>query len=254
MKIFLLILLDFVFITSVKPQSVNAIVKIFSQEEYKKFFPIETQIALFTPTTDYVCILPTNEKDTILQREVNEYYKNSFIKKFPTIPNQICRIITDKEALHTDLSQVNIHAFGTIEGNLWITQFINKEKDFPIKIYKDSVVANKRYIGNDFFVTALWYNPTNFKHSVTVYIPQKIECAKSVERRNSAQFTIWQNGKKVGNSNYFLRGQNWYFSDVNDTMLVFRDVNHNMRINLDKIDAFYYRYPTTKQLESCLIK
>jgi hypothetical protein len=253
MRILLFILFGPVLILNANSQSVNQRFKPISQEDYMQYFPIESQIALFTPTTDYVCILPTNEKDTALQTEVNEIYKETFIKNYPTVPFQITKVITDKEALNEDLSNLNIHAFGTLDGNLWIEQFMKKAKDFPIKITGDSILADKIYRGNDYVVTALWYNPDNVKHSVTLYIPQNLECAKAAIQRNTFQYTIWQKGNKVIDSYYQLRDGCWHFSGIQDSLLIFRDVNHRMDFRSEKIDQFNYRFPTKKQVSTCLI-
>jgi hypothetical protein len=254
MKTIVLIFCVVTILSNARSQSIGGGNKTLSQEEYKKYFPVETQLALFVPSTDFVCILPTNEKDSGLQKEVNEYYKQTFIKNYPIIPNQVSKVITDKEALYEDLSKINVHAFGTIEGNLWIRQFIEKAKDFPIKIFEDSIIAGKTYHGNDYVVTALWYNPVNPKYSVSLYIPQNLEYAKSAINRNSFQYTIWQKGKKVIDSYFQLRDNRWHFSDLKDTMLTFRDVNHVMPTNnLEKIDRYYYRFPTLEQLNTCLI-
>ncbi|HET6555691.1 MAG TPA: hypothetical protein VFG54_00160 [Prolixibacteraceae bacterium] len=253
MRNILLLILLIAGIISAKSQTNDQGFIALTQEEYKQYFPIETQIAMFVPTTDFVCILPTNEKDTALQNEVNEFYKQTFIKNFPTIPNQVARVITDKEALKEDLSQLNIHAFGTVKGNLWISQFMKNAKDFPVKITSDSVIADSTYLGNDYMVTALWVNPANYKHSLTLYIPQHLQCAKSAYRNNSFQYTIWQKGEKVKDSYYHLRDGRWQFADQKDSMLVFRDVNHLRENNLEVIDRHRYRFPTEKQLSACPI-
>lgn len=253
MKTIFSIFIGFLIISNANSQSISGEYKIISQDDYSLYFPIETQIALFTPTTDYVCILPTNERDSILQKEVNLYYKDEFIKNLPTLPFQISKVITDKEALHEDLSNINIHAFGTVTGNLWIAEFMKKAKDFPIKINEDTIIADKIYYGNEFMVTALWYNPENFKHSVTLYIPQNLKCATSAKRRNTLQYAIWENGKSIVNSYYHLREGNWQFSDEKDTMLIFRDVNHWEQDNREKINDNYYRFPTKNQLSTCKI-
>ena len=253
-KILIFIFFGLTIFLNAKSQSVNQRFRPISQEDYKQYFPIESQIALFTPTTDYVCILPTNEMDSILQIEVNEFYKGTFIQNYPTVPYQITKVISDKEALNEDLSNVNIHAFGTLEGNLWIAQFMEKAKDFPIKITGDSIVADRIYRGNDYVVTALWYNPDNFKHSVTLYIPQNLKCAKSAIRRNTFQYTIWQKGDKVIDSYYHLRDGCWHFSSIKDSLLIFRDVNHLMVDNLEKIDRNNYRFPTIEQVLTCPIE
>lgn len=252
-NISLFIILSFA-ITQVKAQPIGQGFKTLTQEQYRQYFPIETQIAMFVPTTDFVCILPTNEKDTALQKEVNEYYKEKIIKKLPTVPNQIDRVITDKEALKEDLSNINIHAFGTVEGNLWISQFIRNAKDFPVKITPDSIVAEETYAGNDYMLTALWVNPYNCKYSLTLYIPQNLEYAKSAYRDNSMQYTIWQKGQKVKDSYYHLRNDKWQFSKHEDSLLVFRNVNHLIEENnYEKIDRFYFRFPSEKQLSTCPI-
>ncbi|HLN73649.1 MAG: hypothetical protein ACM3O8_00190 [Methylococcaceae bacterium] len=254
MKNVLLFLLLLIGTSVAYAQPTEQALKTLTQEQYRQYFPIETQIAMFVPTTDFVCILPTHEKDTALQKEVNEYYNEKIIKKLPTVPNQIARIITDKEALKEDLSNLNIHAFGTVEGNLWISQFMKNAKDFPVKITSDSIVAEETYVGNDYMVTALWVNPSNYKHSLTLYIPQNLQCAKSAYRDNSNQYTIWQKGKKVKDACFHLRNGKWIFSDQRDSMLEFRNVNHLMEENnVGKIDRFHYRYPTENQLSTCPI-
>ncbi|MBN2613761.1 MAG: hypothetical protein JXB00_19545 [Bacteroidales bacterium] len=224
-----------------------------SNTDYKLYFPVETQIALFCPTTDYVCILPTHEEDTVLQKEINEFYKRQLIDRFPTIPGQVKRIITDIEALNEVLSDVNIHAFGTIDGNLWISDFMRKNQEFPVKITKDSITAEKSYIGSDYSVTALWYNPFNPKHSLTLYIPQNLNTAKSFKRQNTLQYAIFKNGEIVKNAYYIFRDNHWNFYERLDTMLVFRDVNHLIPNNYETIADFYCRYPTLKQLKTCHI-
>jgi hypothetical protein len=110
MKILLPILLSFLIIKSLNSQNVNQRVNTLTQDQYREYFPLSTQITQFYPTTDFVCILPTNETNKDLQLEVNEFYKNSYIKLLPTISNQISRVITDKQALREDLSNINIYA------------------------------------------------------------------------------------------------------------------------------------------------
>lgn len=255
MKILFQIILSFTFINSLISQNVDNDEKKLTQDQYQQYFPREPQISHFTPTTDFICILPTNELDKNLQSEVNEYYKSSFIDRLPTTPNQIKRVITDKEALLEDLSNVNIYAFGTINGNLWISNFLEKIENFPIKITNDSIVAEKTYKGSNYLVTALWYNPNNFKHSVFLYIPQYLESAK-IDRfiLTLPQYSIWQNGKQIQSMHhYFLKNNRWHFSERRDTTLDFRDVNSLYHNPSDKIDRFHFRYPSIEQLSNCKI-
>lgn len=225
-----------------------------SQETYKKYFPLESQSAKFMPTTDYVCIMPSNETDKKLLGEMVEHFKKKVISKLPAIPNQVCKVVTDKDALKMDLSGVNIYAFGSVEGNLWISDFMEKTKNFPIKISQDSIVADKSYVGNSLLLKALWCNPYDPQYSLVLYIPQKLDAARSVKYMNTSQYTIWKN-KKIINSNgsYHFRDNKWYFSDKEDTLLWFRS-RYNRKPNPLLLDKFFLeRYPEEKHLEDCKI-
>ena len=256
MKIIVCTLLNLFIIITLQSQSVNNGVKTLTQEQYIKYFPVDWDCTMFVPTTDYVCILPTNEINKDLQKEVNEFYRQAFIKYLPAgiIPNQISKVITDKQALREDLSNVNIHAYGTVKGNLWISKFMGKAKDFPIKIFDDSIVADKVYRGNDYFVSALWYNPDNYKQSVTLDMPQHIEYAKFEKIGITPQYSIWQKEKEIINGYYYLKNNQWYFSGSRDTILDYRDLDHQQKIPFDQIDEFHYRYPTLEQLKNCPIR
>lgn len=256
MKFTTFLVLCFIIINSLHSQNTQRNVKTLTQEQYRLYFPIETQLSQFIPTTDYVCILPSNETNKELQAEVNEFYKNSFIRLLPTIPNQVSRVITDKQALQEDLSNINIYAFGTVKGNLWISEFIEKAKDFPIKITNDSIIAGDVYRGTDFIVTALWYNPVNYKHSVFLYVPQQLEVAQKFKKINLPQLSIWQDGKQIPCMNFYnLRNNHWSVSGQRDTMLDFRSArNNNLYPNpFVEIERFYYRYPSLAELSICRI-
>jgi len=256
MKNLVLVLLNLFIIINLQSQPISQKIKTLTQEQYKEYFPVDMDCAQFVPTTDYVCILPTNEKNEDLQKKVNEFYRQTFIKSLPTIaiPNQISKVITDEQAMREDLSNVNIHAFGTVKGNLWIAQFMKKAKDFPIKIYDDSIIADKIYHGNDYFVLALWYNPDNYKHAVTLHIPQQIEYAKFDKNGITPQYSIWQRETQITSSHYYhLKNNQWYFSENRDTILDYRDIDHQQNNHFGQISQFNYRYPTLEQLKTCLI-
>lgn len=227
----------------------------FTEDSYLKFFPLGTGLARYTPTTDFVCILPTNEDNKELQSEVNEFYINSYIKSFPTIPNQIGRVITDKEALREDLSNINICAFGTVNGNLWISNFLKKVKDFPIKITSDSIIAEKTFKGNDYTVTALWYNPSNFKHSVFLFVPQKLESTKNIRSIiGLPQYSIWQGGRQINSyHSYIFKNNQWHFSPKRDSLLDLRDAKSTNQNLLERISRGYYRYPGLDLISDCKI-
>ena len=111
--------------------------------------------------------MTTNEINDTLQDKANLFYQNKILKHlaFPSIKY---RLIYDTTALKEDLSNVNIWAFVTMKGNLWTSKFLEKAKDFPIKITDTSIVAKYIYKGKNQILSAIWYNPDNCKHAVAL--------------------------------------------------------------------------------------
>jgi hypothetical protein len=254
MKTPLFLIMCFLFVYHLHSQDLPKGHETITQAQYIQSFPIETQMSQFIPTTDYICILPSNEVDTGLQKVINTFYRNSFINYLPTVPNQTSRVISDKQALTEDLSHINIYAFGTVRGNLWTTKFMEKSGDFPIKITDDSIVAEKVYRGRNLILTSLWYNPENYKHSLFLFIPQNLECARDFKKENLFQYSVWQNGKQLPGFHHFtLRNNQWNFSNTHDSLLTFRDVNHAYVNPFKEIDRFHFRYPSSEQLNNCRI-
>jgi hypothetical protein len=253
-----LLVLILILITSFLPltsQIIHSSEKKFTLDNYLEYFPASTSLSKYTPTTDYVCILPTNENNKDLQSTVNEFYRNQYINHFPTVPYQISRVISDKQALQEDLSNINIYAFGTVNGNLWISKFLEQTKDFPIKITADSIVAEKTFKSNNYIVTALWYNPGNFKHSVFLFVPQSLESYQGVKNFiQLPQYSIWQNGKQIFSyHSYIFKDNKWFFSPIRDTLLDLRDEKVQDLNRLEKIDPHYYRFPDQDQINTCKI-
>ncbi|NJK86790.1 MAG: hypothetical protein HC906_13260 [Bacteroidales bacterium] len=173
------------------------------------------------------------------------------------IPADTLIIYTDVEALDKDLSDFNICVFGTVKGNLWLSDFINKTKDFPIEINKDFIVADKKYIGDDHFLYSVWYNPFNPKHSLYLYIPQKIENATFGKREQYLQFNIWnQEGSLTQNNYYKFEKDIWKFDGNRDTSLVMlkKSSQNTQLIKLEtKTGEKYFKTPSKEIVYNCQI-
>jgi hypothetical protein len=255
MKIHLFIILNLFLILNLRSQIDNSEFKTISSEQYHKYFPIDFDAALFLPSNDVVYILPTNEMDSIKQEEINKFYKEELIQFYNNLPSQKSRILTDKEALNTDLSDVNIYSFGTAKGNLWTAKFIARAKDFPIKIYNDSIVTDTVYRGNNFILNALWYNPDNYKYSVILYTPQDLNYAKNTRFDKSVHFWIYKNENVIPSSYFYkLVNNKWIFTKTRDTTLI-KDCDRDNKPNehFTRINSDFFKYPSLEQLNSCLI-
>jgi len=228
-----------------------------SQKQYFKYFPMAFDMGKVYPNTNSVIILPTNESDSTIQAEMNEFYKSEFVDKLYTIPPDTLIIITDKEALTRDLSNTNIYAFGTKDGNLWTSWFLNKSKTFPIKIEDDSIVADIVYYGNEHVVNSLWFNPYNPKHVLFFHIPQQRGFTKNCITHSPGQIAIWKNKKNICKNPYYrLENNTWVFDRIIDTTLsqyIESEEIGKERYKFDRIGPHFYKYPQYNQVKNCLI-
>lgn len=263
MKSLSIVLLSFLIVGLTYSQEATNGIKTLTQEQYEKYFPIDIQDARVYPSNDIVYIMPTNEKDKELQKKVIEYYRRTFIEGALDVPGR-SRIITDTEALKEDLANSNIRTFGTAKGNLWTARFLEKAKDFPIKIYDDSIVADQVYRGNNYVLTAVWYNPDNYKYRVVLIVPQQLEYARYPWGRELARFCVFQNEKDVTKCRaYKLENNHWVFPVEQKGISHRKDTVMEQRIQQAQVknDHFeliekmplLYRYPTLQQLSTCLV-
>lgn len=246
MKKSILLTLFIVFVFTASSQQQSKIQKSLTKEDYKSYFMSDIQavnIGVNFPQSDtiqLVCILPTQEKNKDLMKAANDYYTN-YIKSFYQYLKFIkCKIITDKEALQTDLSDCSIRTFGTKEGNLWTKWFLSQMTDFPLKIYNDSVVADRCYPGKTFHVYAAWFNPFNIKHGVILNIPQNIEHFEFPKGRDLTQFQIFEGDEKISKTYYYhLIEGNWTISDKRDKLLEYKiEVGNNLGAQRIKLLTF----------------
>lgn len=223
-----------------------------SENNYKRYFPLGIQEALFLPAVDMVYILPTNEKNKKLQKQEVSYFIDKITKEQYGIVKFKSRIVTDKEALKMDLSNVNIRTMGTLEGNLWTKQYLFNNKDFPIKIYKDSIVTDTVYKGNDYLISALWFNPLNYKHSVVYTIPQDQKNYKFNFGYDIYQYLIYKNGvSKPVKESFYCQIKGSQFLPFHDSQLL-NDFINKKTINLKTLSGPICKYPELKDLDSCL--
>lgn len=230
--ILLLVFLGFVVNSQEQYKQQNTI----TLEQYKQYFMTDVQDVNIginfkaSDTITVVCILPTNESDEATMRKANGYFTDYIKDIYSRRKSRTYKIVTDKEALNMDLSDCSIRSFGTKEGNLWTKWFLSTISDFPLKIYTDSVVADKCYEGKDYHVMAVWFNPFNIKHGVILNVSQDVENYDFPEGRNLSQFKIFKGDENIAQSYYYhLKEKSWIISAKRDDLLEYKiEVGNNL--------------------------
>ncbi len=134
------------------------------EDFYKNPFkgPIN-QVYINAPSIIY--IIPTNEFAKDIESDIHDYVekmRDRFIAS--------AAILTDIEALDSDLSQNNIIAYGTIKGNLWIKKNFESLADF---IKPDKIITDRVHEGENLRFISTFPNPENFEKGVILYIAQQ---------------------------------------------------------------------------------
>lgn len=242
-----ILLMLFIFIVfAASSQQQSKFQKSLTKEDYKNYFMTDIQAVnlginfpLFD-TIQLVCILPTQETNKDLMKVANDYYTNYINSFYPNLKYIKYKIVTDKEALQTDLSDCSIRTFGTKSGNLWTKWFLSQMTDFPLKIYNDSVVADRCYPGNTLHVYAVWFNPFNIKQGVILNILQNIEHFEFPTGRDVTQFQIFDGDDNISKTYYYhLIEGNWTISDKRDKLLEYKiDVGNDLGAQRMKVPAY----------------
>ena len=112
-----------------------------------------------------ILILPTNEKDSDIQKDIHKFVRQIQRRFYPQSP-----VITDAEAIKRDLSGNSLILYGTMSGNLWLKENVPK---FPFTIEANRIVADKVYQGTDLRFISAWPNPQNPKRGILIYTAQQ---------------------------------------------------------------------------------
>lgn len=154
---------------------------------------------------DLVLIIPTNE--------ANEEEQDYLVKYVEAIRDQFyidTQLTKDTDALEMDLSNSIVIAYGTMEGNLWLSEHMSS---FPFKIYEDRIVADKIYEGTDLSYITAMPNPDNYKNPAIIYTGQN---ATSIININSVfhgptDYVVIENFEEIYSGYYQKKGEDWTF-------------------------------------------
>jgi len=176
--------------------------------------PINSIWSMYFATKKKVLIVPTNEKYDLIESKILSYVKEIRDKALKD-----ALILTDEEALNRDLSDYNIIAFGTMDGNLWLSKY---KSEFPFRIEPDRIIADTEYKGKNLrFISAL-PNPQNPHRALIIYTALKAEDVLNVHEISyditgrvitggNTDYVIADGKKELKSGNYVKENGKWTF-------------------------------------------
>jgi hypothetical protein len=191
------------------PELIKVFEDLSKQDLGKDFYsiPYEGTInAVGQDKNSVILVIPTNESDPDIQKNIHEYVRQIQRRFFTQSP-----VITDAEAIKRDLSGNSVILYGTMNGNLWLKENASK---FPFKIEENRIVANKDYEGTDLRFISAWLNPQNSKRGILIYTAQQ---AKDIVKINSVfhgptDYVIARNTNILKAANYNKKDGVWTIS------------------------------------------
>jgi hypothetical protein len=116
------------------------------------------------------CVLVVATHEASDQKTVTET-----VEKFHNMANKQYKILTDDEALKTNLSDSNVLLFGTLEGNSYLQKHFSK---IPITVTKNKIMTDIEMIGTNFQFVFSWLNPDNENKAMVVFGAQQASDVK----------------------------------------------------------------------------
>ncbi|MGH4123505.1 MAG: DUF4932 domain-containing protein [Clostridium sp.] len=152
-----------------------------------------------------VFIVPTNEND--------KAYNDSILKDVENVNDTFklsATIITDKKALTQDLSKNTILAYGTIEGNLWLSKY---KSSFPFKIEDDKIKTDVEYNGTNLKLITALPNPQNSNNALIIYTAQNPEYIININEilHGGTDYVIAKKSEIIKSGNYIKDKNKWSF-------------------------------------------
>ncbi len=151
-----------------------------------------------------VFVLPSAESDPEVLSAIRAYAVRVRDTLFPGRP-----VMDDVDALAADLSSVNVIAYGTLEGNLWLARIRDR---MLVKIEGNKVIAGqKQYAGDHLRLILSMPNPDNPNSGIAVYTAPD---ARDIAGINSVphggtSYTVASGTTVVAAANYKLSGGAW---------------------------------------------
>jgi hypothetical protein len=154
-------------------------------------------------------IIPTNEVNDSIEVNIRKYctHIQSFLQERY---NSEILIITDNEALESDISGGDLMVYGTINGNLWLQAHI---EELPFRLEADKIIADKVFKGENLRFISAWPHFHDKSKGMAIYTAQRAEDIWGINGINhgSTDYIIIDGENVLGSGNYKKKEAQWDF-------------------------------------------
>lgn len=175
-----------------------------------EFYQIEFSGSISSVTNsgkENIIIMPTNERDLKSQEAIqkNCYEIAELLKERTGINTDV---ISDKEAISTNLEDKNIIVYGTVEGNLFLKKYY---ENLPFAIYDDRIEIGNTYSGNNLKLISSYTNPHNKKFGMVIYTAQKAEDIPNINKvfHGPTSYVVVKNNDVIASGDYIKQNGQW---------------------------------------------
>ncbi|KAA2243788.1 DUF4932 domain-containing protein [Chitinophaga agrisoli] len=152
-----------------------------------------------------VFIISSHENDETAMAGLKAY-----VEQYRNMVNSRINIITDNEALKTDLSHCDIMVFGTPHGNTFLRQHM---AGMPLQITDSTVLAGNLLHGRHFQVVTTWVNPANPAHTMLIHTAQQAADIRNYfysAQKEAHNYWIAENLVTIKSGDYRRMMQIWF--------------------------------------------
>lgn len=148
-------------------------------------------------------IYPTNSNDTDALQSLFDY-----TSRIQQMKGENAVLYADTTALKTNLSNVSIMAYGTIESNLFLKKY---ENTFPFRILGDTILTDKKFVGENLRLITCLPNPQNNHLGMLINTATRNQSLKGVSLPKRADYLVFEDIENLLESGYYNKDKSWSF-------------------------------------------
>ena len=164
--------------------------------------PVQTVLG----QTKVVIIYPTNSDDSVSLKNLYDY-----TVKIQQSKGNGAVLLADTTALKNNLSNDWILAYGTIESNLFLKKY---ETLFPFRIDGDTIVTDRKQVGEKLRLITCLPNPQNPRRGMLVNTATHNQSLKSVRIPIEADFLVFEDISNIRQNGLYDKNGEWHFGQT----------------------------------------
>ena len=165
---------------------------------------------LYNMRLPIILVYPTGEADQNAQNAVRKHVKGvkTLLENYFVLDIEI---MSDEEALKSDLTNKNIIVYGTVEGNLFLRRYSD---GFPFSVRDDGITLDREYAGDSLRLITGLPSPVNPENGIVIYTAQKAEDIPDINSifHGPTDYVVARGAEILGSGDYGNKeGAIWSF-------------------------------------------